>query len=51
MIVVQERRLLTMFPVHDSEQLDKLAARWGRLHPPLQDIRSGFVLNPVLDLF
>jgi len=38
----QERRLLTMFPVHDSEQLDKLAARWGRLHPPLQDIRNYF---------
>ena len=37
-----------MFPVHDSEQLDKLAAGWGRLHPPIQDIREGFVFQSSL---
>jgi len=40
----QERHLVSVFPVHDSEDLDKLNKSWSRspLNPPLDQIRSYF---------
>jgi len=37
----QERRLLSTFPVHDSEDLDRLYTEWSRntFSPPLNRIR------------
>ena len=41
----QERQLVTMFPVHDIEELGKLRAYWrsiNALSPPLDQIRNYF---------
>lgn len=40
----QERRLISAFPVHDSEDLDKLYRSWSLspINPPLNQIRSYF---------
>jgi len=40
----QERRLISMFPVHDSEDLEKLYKYWSHnpFSPPLDQIRSYF---------
>ena len=39
-----ERRLVTMFPVHDEEELGKLSVYWKShiLSPPLEQIRNYF---------
>lgn len=36
----QERRLVTVFPLHDQEDLTKLYSSWNRINPPLEDIRN-----------
>ena len=40
----QERGLLTLFPVHDKEDLDKLDIYWSKntFSPPLDQIRNYF---------
>lgn len=40
----QEVRLVTVFPLHDDQDLDSLNKAWGRtvFHPPLDQIRNYF---------
>ena len=38
----QERRLITVFPLHDDEDLERLYKQWNTFSPPLEGIRNYF---------